>query len=393
MQTLRPGEVARFVPERSTRAEGTPPELPLSGVRVVELCWVWAGPLLGQFLADLGAEVVKCEWYARHDPYRTRGVERLRGRIPVERHRESSFSFHSLNRNKVGFAANLKSDEGLAQLKSLIEVSDVLIENFTVGTLEHLGLGYEVLRELNERLVVVSLSGFGKGSRLEAMRAYGLVISALGGAEAPICDEGEFVGSPTFVISDPNAAAFGLYAAIAGLLHSEAAGAGTTFLASQVEAIMSLMEAERPADAAPAVTDRRLDIMVEAADGRHVAVSVDPDVDGLDADEARSLATKLASDALVDELASRGVPAAVVVDVAETPASRAFEGAGVRLNSHHPVTGPEALVAAPWRVNGARAPLRKTAPLLGESDLYVLRTMLGLSDDEAARRRQVEDRG
>ena len=62
--------------------------LPLSGVRVIELCWVWSGPLLGQLLADLGAEVIKVEWYKRFDMYRTRGVERLVGKYPEQVRRD-----------------------------------------------------------------------------------------------------------------------------------------------------------------------------------------------------------------------------------------------------------------------------------------------------------------
>ena len=75
--------------------------LPLQGVRVLELCWVWSGPLLGQLLADLGAEVIKVEWYKRFDLYRTRGVERLTGQVPEKLRREMSQSFHGLNRNKI----------------------------------------------------------------------------------------------------------------------------------------------------------------------------------------------------------------------------------------------------------------------------------------------------
>ena len=126
--------------------------LPLTGLRVVEFCWVWAGPMMGQHLADLGAEVVKVEWYKRFDLYRTRGVERLRGSLPEAIRRESSYSFQSLNRNKLGFASDLKSEEGLQLVKDLISESDVLLENFTVGTLDRLGLPPEELDRLNSRL-------------------------------------------------------------------------------------------------------------------------------------------------------------------------------------------------------------------------------------------------
>ena len=95
------------------------PYYPLQGLRVLEFCWVWAGPFLGQFLADLGAEVIKIEWYDRFDVYRTRGIERMRGKVPDHIHREMSPSFHSLNRNKVGFTVNLKEEAGVDLVRQL----------------------------------------------------------------------------------------------------------------------------------------------------------------------------------------------------------------------------------------------------------------------------------
>ncbi|MDA0339953.1 MAG: CoA transferase, partial [Proteobacteria bacterium] len=217
-------------------------DLPLSGLRVIEFCWVWSGPMVGQHLADLGAEVVKVEWYKRYDLYRTRGVERLRGKIPENIRRESSYSFQSLNRNKIGFAADLKRDEGLALVKDLIRESDILLENFTVGTLDRLGLDAAEFDQLNKQLVVISLSATGRGSSIESLRSYGLMLSALGGYEDLIKDQdGAFVGSPTFVMSDPNAALFGVFAALAGTLHARETGMGATYECSQVEAVASLV--------------------------------------------------------------------------------------------------------------------------------------------------------
>ena len=143
---------------------------------------------MGQHLADLGAEVVKVEWYKRFDLYRTRGVERLRGSLPETIRRESSYSFQSLNRNKLGFAADLKHEEGLQLVKDLITESDVLLENFTVGTLDRLGLPPEELDRLNSKLVSISLSATGRGSTIESLRSYGLMLSALGGYESHVID-------------------------------------------------------------------------------------------------------------------------------------------------------------------------------------------------------------
>ena len=86
---------------------------PLNGIKVIDLTSMVSGPVAAMMLGDQGAEVVKVEWYKRFDLYRTRGVERLRGSMSEEIRRESSYSFQSLNRNKLGFATDLKREEGL----------------------------------------------------------------------------------------------------------------------------------------------------------------------------------------------------------------------------------------------------------------------------------------
>ena len=219
------------VPDRSVPGRLLPgPYFPLQGLRVLEFCWVWAGPALGQFLADLGAEVIKIEWYDRYDVYRTRGIELLRGKVPAPVYREMSPSFHSLNRNKVGFTVNLKEPEGVDLIKQLAAKSDLVIENWSHGTLERLGIGQAALSEANPKLVMLSLSAFGPSSRLSDMRSYGLVTSALGGAEEPLKVDGEFVGSPTFNVSDPNAALFGLLGSMAAILEAHDSGTGGTLV-------------------------------------------------------------------------------------------------------------------------------------------------------------------
>ena len=105
--------------------------------------------MVGQILADLGAEVVKVESPDRFDLYRTRGLEHLRGKMDEDIRLESSLYFHSLNRNKTGLSLNLKSAEGRARLLELVAQADLLIENFTVGTMERMGLGRDVLKRAN----------------------------------------------------------------------------------------------------------------------------------------------------------------------------------------------------------------------------------------------------
>ena len=355
-----------------------PSSLPLTGLRVVEFCWVWAGPMVGQHLADLGAEVVKVEWYKRHDLYRTRGVERMRGKMPEDVRRESSYSFQSLNRNKLSFTADMKREEGIGLVKDLISESDILIENFTVGTLDRLGLGSQELDRLNEELVVVSLSATGRGSSLEALRSYGLMLSALGGYESLVRDEnGDFIGSPTFVMSDPNAALFGVFASLAGALHARETGRGGTYECSQVEAVVSVVDAPEAPQAAGGI--------YKTSDGEYVALTVDdaPVVVKSLEDLAAWVGQNDAAE-LLEVVRSSGATACLVHDMAVTETVDEFAGTQVRQPSLHPVSGPVSVVATPWRINGERAPIRKSAPTLGDSNEYVLRSVLSYSEERIA---------
>lgn len=364
---------ARRAARRAVASEGTGP---LAGLRCLELCWVWSGPMVCQILADLGAEVIKLETPKRFDLYRTRGLEAKRGLMDERTRIESSLYFHSLNRNKIGLSLDLKREEGLAIAKSLAGISDVLIENFTVGTMERLGLGVGALATANPGIVQLSMSGPGRGSAVEDLRSYGLVLSALGGAEALIEEEGAFIGSPTFSLSDPNAALFGAIAAIAGALSARETGRGMAVDLSQIEAAATLAGTQSPPP--PSV-----DAIVAAADGPYIAVSVPSEAVADEAALRQSLQGK-SRDEIVRFCASLGGQTAGFHELDETEVAVEFAECTAWVDSEHAYTGPEKLVAAPWRVNGQRSTVRKPAPLLGEGDDYVLRDLLGLGDIEIA---------
>ncbi len=355
--------------------------LPLSGLRVIEFCWVWSGPMMGQHLADLGAEVIKVEWFKRYDLYRTRGVERLRGKIPEDVRRESSYSFQSLNRNKLGFAADMKRDEGLDLVKDIVRHSDILLENFTVGTLDRLGLDSAELERLNEKLVVISLSATGRGSSIESLRSYGLMLSALGGYEDQIRDtKGKFLGSPTFVMSDPNAALFGVFAALAGTLHARETGRGATYECSQVEGVASLMNTP-PRDQGPAPA---LQGIFATSDGDFAAVTQPANATSLayplEPDAFAAWAADHPLENVLNLVRADGGIATKVTSLADTETSEEFAGTDVRQPIDHPISGPRDLVATPWLIDGQRPPLRSPAPLLGGDTDDVMQRVLGYDD-------------
>ena len=124
---------------------------PLKGLRVLDVTSMITGPLCSQMLGDLGAEVIKVE--------PTHG-EVARWMMPPERGGLTGF-YCQMNRNKRSLALNLQSPEGVAVLKTLAESADLLVENFRGGVADRLGIGYEDLKPLNERLIYLAITGFG----------------------------------------------------------------------------------------------------------------------------------------------------------------------------------------------------------------------------------------
>ena len=133
-------------------------ELPLSGIRVVDLSWIIAGPTAARFLATMGAEVVKVGSARRPDPS-TRGAP-----------------FQAYNQSKLYASLNISGPEGLELAKSLIAVSDVVIENFAVGVIERLGLGYDAVNAERPDIIMVSSSGTGHSGPDKDYVAYGSLL-------------------------------------------------------------------------------------------------------------------------------------------------------------------------------------------------------------------------
>lgn len=148
---------------------------PLEGIRVLDLTRFVSGPHATQMLADYGADVVKVEPPGVGDP--TRQLDRLAGEP------DSLFAI-TLNRGKRSLALDLYSDEGKAVLADLVKAADVMVENFRPGTLEQMGFGWDAIREMNPRLILVRISGFGQDGPWAKRAAYDPVIQALSGIQA-----------------------------------------------------------------------------------------------------------------------------------------------------------------------------------------------------------------
>ena len=144
---------------------------PLSGIKVVDLTTMVSGPVATMMLADQGAEVVK--------------VEALMGeqmRHIGQPHNDVPSAYFSCNRGKQSLSLDLKSEEGKKVLMDLLETADVFVQNFRPGAIERMGFGEDIIRQSNEKIIFVSISGFGEKGPYAGARVYDPVIQALSSA-------------------------------------------------------------------------------------------------------------------------------------------------------------------------------------------------------------------
>ncbi|MGE5396681.1 MAG: CaiB/BaiF CoA transferase family protein [Chitinophagales bacterium] len=205
--------------------------LPLEGIKVLDLTRAMAGPFCTQILADFGAEVIKIE-----EP---NGGDTGRSLYPVIAGQGTSF--WALNRNKRSAALDLRSDEGKDAFKSLVAVSDVVVDPFRPGSLDKLGLGYRELSRINPRVIVCSLSAFGQTGPIAKEGGHDINILSLAGALGLNGTAGEAPALPPFPIAGFSGA---LYAVIAILLALQArakTGRGQHCDVSMLDGAISLM--------------------------------------------------------------------------------------------------------------------------------------------------------
>ncbi|MFU8816176.1 MAG: CaiB/BaiF CoA transferase family protein [Pseudomonadales bacterium] len=206
---------------------------PLSDLRVIELGQLIAGPFCGQLLGDMGAEVIKIEPPGVGDPMRDWGQG-----LPVW--------WPVIARNKKCVTLNLREPDGQGLLRRLVAEADVLIENFRPGTLEKWGLGYAELSELNPRLIMARVSGFGQTGPYAHRAGYGSIGEAMGGIRYLAGDPDRPPSRVGLSIGDSLAATFACLGVLAALHHRERSGRGQVVDSAIYEAVLAMMESTIP---------------------------------------------------------------------------------------------------------------------------------------------------
>ena len=199
-------------------------QLPLTGVRIFDLTRILAGPTCTQLLGDLGADVIKVEKPGVGDDTRTWGPPYVKDSDGKDTN-ESAY-YLSANRNKRSVTIDLQTPKGIALAKKLIAKSDILIENFKVGSLSKLGLGYEDLKTEFPRLVYCSVTGFGQTGPYASRAGYDFLAQGLGGI---MSITGDPDGEPMKVgvgIADVMTGMYASTAILAALRHRDATGEG-----------------------------------------------------------------------------------------------------------------------------------------------------------------------
>jgi len=397
--------------------------LPLEGIRVLDLSRVLAGPLVAQMLGDLGAEVIKIERPGDGDDSRSYGPPFLTN-AEGKRTRESGF-YLSANRNKRSVAVNLGKPEGQDIIRRIAQKSDIIIENFRVGTLTKFGLDYATLSKLNPRLVYLSITGYGQTGEMAQRPGYDAIFQAAGGhmavSGAPDHLPGGGPMRSGLSIVDILTSHYGTIAILAALNHRDRTPAGkgqhidlalldsmvATLSHRGVQYLISGNTSPRRGNVggggSPSQAFRCSDGQIVLTVGndfqwrRFCEAMADP---GLAADprftsatsriENRELLTpmleaKFATNTKaywLDLLARADIPSGPVNELDEVFADPQVRERGMVVSVAHPVLSSLPLIANPIRFSDTPLTRYDAPPMLGEHTEAVLRDLVGCTDEE-----------
>ena len=374
---------------------------PLAGMRVLELAQIMAGPTCGMMLADMGADVIKVEKLPGGDDARGYREPRVNG---------VSAPFLMMNRNKRGIALNLKHPQGRNILLRLVRDADVLTENYRRGTLEKLGLGYDVLAEVNPGLIYCAVSGYGLDGPLSDKGGFDLIAQGFAGLMAVTGEPGRPPVKNGNPVADINAGILAAAGVAAAYAHKLKTGRGQIVDTSLLEAALQQTywyaaihfatgESPGPSGSAHLLTAPYQ--AFHASDGwinigganqanweRIADVLGHPEwrEDPLFATNSARLANLAALTSRMNAVLSArtkaewierfdaaGVPVGPVNSIGEALAHPQTLARGMVVDLVHPQAGPTKALGCPIHFSATPTKITRPAPLLGEHTREVLR--------------------
>ena len=389
--------------------------LPLSGVRVLDVTQVMAGPFCGMLLGDMGADVIKVEPPDGGDQTRSAMGFKLKG--------DDSLGFINLNRNKRSVAINLKSEAGRQAFYALVKTADILVENYRPGAVARLGIDYETLSALNPGLIYASISGFGQTGPWSQRPGFDLIAQAMGGIMSITGYPDQPPAKAGVPVADLGCALLALYGILSAYILRQRTGRGQHIDASLFEAAIAFaiwdiseywgtgriptplgtahrmsapyqaMRAKDDYFVVGANNDRLWKLLCESLgrgdlvdDPRFATISDRlANREALVAELERSFAARNAQE-WVDELLAKGIPAGPIYNYEQALGSDHAAYRETVMTIDHPVEGRVRSIGFPIKFSETKQTVRRHPPLLGEHTGEVL-SELGFDEETVARMR------
>ena len=399
---------------RSTR------QMPLAGMRIVDLTMGWAGPLATRLLGDLGAEIIKVESCIYPDWWR--GNDRS-GNFFEQRLYEKNNNYNMMNRNKLAVTLDLTQPEGVAALKQLIAKAHGLIENYSVDVMPKLGLTYEALRQVRDDLVMVSMPAFGANNAWSRCRAYGGTLEQASGLPSVTGEEGWPPTMSAYAYGDPVGGFNAATAMLIALLLQKRSGEGRHVDMSQIEGLLPLLAGKIIEQSVNGAVGLRLGnrhpthvphgcfrcagedewvviAVTDAAEWRALCDAIGRDDLARDAtlatpearrarepaiEQAISAWTSLhpAREAML-RLQARRVPAGAALTATEVLRDPHLQAREFWQTRERAFVGSCVMLSAPFRETAGPHPVRRAAPTFGQDNAEVFHRLLGWSEIELA---------
>ncbi len=372
----------------------------LKGIRVLDLTHAHAGPICTMYMAGMGADVIKIE---------PQWGDMTRMFPPLIKGQSPYFLF--LGRGKKGVTLDLKNPEGKELFMEMVKKSDVVMENFSPGTMERLGLGWDVLKELNPGIIYASISGFGHTGPWSDRRSFDPIAQATSGymwlMKDAIDPEGPPLQAPD-AIADTIPGFTCLIGILSALISRNQTGKGQRVDVAQMDSMMACMQSFSFWNIA------HISFMTAGRTGRagvgglgktkdgYVMYSVTPgrisdwfkellEVEELDAETVEKWVSNKTTQEVVDALDKIGVPVGAVMDLDEAQNSEQAVAREMFVKVQHPVMGEIVEPGFPIKFSDTKGDLTAPSPLLGEHNKEVYTRVLGLTPErlEELRKRGV----
>ena len=362
----------------------------LEDVRVIDLTQFWFGPFCTMMLADLGAEVIRVEppWGS---PDRVADGYLVGG---------SSYTFHQLNLNKKGITLNLKTDDGLKIFKNLVGEADVVAQNFRPGTMERLGIGYDVLKKIKPDIIYAALSGFGQTGPYSERPCFAPIAEAMSGHSRLTGDKVDPDGPPIEMaqaLGDLGPALFAAMSILAALRHRDRTGMGQSIDVAQLDCMTALnmgIAGYNLSGLYPWQLREKYPMgqgfggLFKTNDEKYVRIaSFSPrliddlrEYMGVDEVSEKLLERKISEmsrDEAVNYFVKARVPVAPVYHVDDVVEDPHLLERDMFTKVHHAEAGEIELVGFPVKFSETPGSVERAAPVLGQHTLEVLEALLG----------------